>query len=864
MTHSLSEENMLEKLFIELGKQLDVVKTLSSNKPNWITKVDENGLYVETEASRLKYQNGEKENPWDIISFDFINEAWQEFIQKGTATANDFVKTRGRTSFLMAFFAELPFVEVVKKDQSLAIKLKKFKTDDLSSEPFNKVMAFLDGVIAEEYHPERLRKQIKNDNIYRIRSAERQDLRLLGLIDENHQKIQPNFHQYEMANSEERHLILRDIIKSKDYFKVVLYALQLLGDYPPSQKKELLVELAVLIVRSSTRDNEIRESVAKERTHNLLKWLESVDLIDENWNPIPEEELTPMNSNLREHFLHIMNSYLKAKTEPFGEHLLGAYMRRDLTSQIRDLPFITENYTVNGSVGMGNWAAVPWLAIMNNNITTTTQSGYYLVYLFSEDMKRVYLTLAQGITKTSREEMLKIKEEIRHSIEMKEKVNKDDDIYLGQSKKARDYAFSTAVYIEYDVETMPPEQELVQDLKDMVSYYEQYINLNNTQYEYNDTSIEVHDDLETVLTMKETVDHIYDYITSKGFYYEKEEVNNLYLSLKTKPFVIISGISGTGKTKIVQWVAESVGATEKNGQFTLIPVRPDWSDGSDLLGYVDISGKFKEGPLTKVIQNAIDHPTRPYFALLDEMNLARVEHYFSDILSVMESRKWEEGKLISSPLLSNEVTEREVYLPENLYIIGTVNMDETTHPFSKKVLDRANTIEFNRIKLNHFQFLLEKKEADPAVLHNDVFSAKYLHLKDVFHEHRSLVEKVTDELVKINDVLQLLTAHVGYRVRDEICFYLANNAEGDLMTFEQALDHCILQKILPRVSGSDTRVEKVLKELYKIFTNTELDDLDRVNLDDLAYVKYPKSAEKVLEMLRRLDDDGFTSFWIGS
>ena len=103
------------------------------------------------------------------------------------------------------------------------------------------------------------------------------------------------------------------------------------------------------------------------------------------------------------------------------------------------------------------------------------------------------------------------------------------------------------------------------------------------------------------------------------------------------------------------------------------------------------------------------NPEDPYFVLLDEMNLARVEHYFSDILSVMESRKWQDGKMVTSTLLRDESENKEIKLPTNLYIIGTVNMDETTYPFSKKVLDRANTIEFNRVELSNLAFLKEQK-----------------------------------------------------------------------------------------------------------------------------------------------------------
>ncbi|MFE8699833.1 McrB family protein [Cytobacillus sp. FJAT-54145] len=361
------------------------------------------------------------------------------------------------------------------------------------------------------------------------------------------------------------------------------------------------------------------------------------------------------------------------------------------------------------------------------------------------------------------------------------------------------------------------------------------------------------------LPYNEIINHIHSYITSKGFYYKKEEVTNLFLSLKSKPFVILSGISGTGKTKMVQWFAESLGATEKNGQFTLIPIRPDWNDGSDLLGYKDIKGEYIQGPLTKVILTAEENPDLPYFVLLDEMNLARVEYYFSDILSVMESRKWEEGKISSSTLISENLVERDIPLPNNLYIIGTVNMDETTHPFSKKVLDRANTIEFNRVELGNLLFLKDLKEVLPITVGDKQLASKYLHLKDLYETNASLVERVTNELVKINEVLQLIHAHVGYRVRDEICFYMAYNEEGGLMTFNEALDYCILQKILPRISGSDDRVEKILKDLFKIFTNKEY--LSEIEID-LERTQYPNSAKKVVEMLRRLGEDGFTSFWI--
>jgi len=365
-------------------------------------------------------------------------------------------------------------------------------------------------------------------------------------------------------------------------------------------------------------------------------------------------------------------------------------------------------------------------------------------------------------------------------------------------------------------------------------------------------------------TPSELIHHVYQYIESKGFYYNKDEVINLFLSLKTKPFVILSGISGTGKTKMVQWFAESLGATEENGQFHLIPIRPDWNDGSDLLGYKDIKGDFVEGPLTRIIKKANESLHVPFFVLLDEMNLARVEYYFSDILSVMESRKWKENQIVTSNLLSKEITgyEFDLKIPQNLYIIGTVNMDETTHPFSKKVLDRANTIEFNRVSLMEFAFLKKTKEMPWISIRNDMLASKYLHLKDVYQNHSELVFTATSMLENINKSLQIMNAHVGYRVRDEICFYLAYNEEYKFLEYKEAMDNCILQKILPRISGSDTRVEQLLIELYRIFTTQDyIEGLDSYE-SDLENAEYPNSARKVVEMLRRLHNDSFTSFWI--
>lgn len=688
---------------------------------------------------------------------------------------------------------------------------------------------------------------------------------------------------YGVADNKDQ--FIAKLLLKNEYFRVVLFCLELLKEFSKNEKKRILVQLGMLIVKNSRGDNLMVQGVAEDRTHNLLKWLENTNLIDEEWRPTENyfdvlKQKEPIMSNIRGTLLRIMNDYLTARREDFGGHALGTFVRREVPNEFYNLPFIdSAKYIVTASVGQGNWAAVPWIAIMNKNITDSTQRGYYLCYLFSEDMSSVYLVFMQGVTETSKQEMLNIKSEIRQTIPATSAVNIDDEgIYLGESKRAKEYAFSTAVYKKYDFEDMPSEEELVADLRVMVQIYENYIALKNRsdKYEYEQIRFPIdepgmiaNENDKVIMDDKELITHIHSYITSKGYLYDKEDVINLYLSLKTKPFVILSGISGTGKTRIARLFAESVGANDDNGQFTLIPIRPDWHDSSDLLGYRDIKGDFKEGPLTKVIKKAVENPEKPYFVLLDEMNLARVEHYFSDILSVMETRDWQNGEIVTNYLFpkENEADEHDeawknLRLPNNLYIIGTVNMDETTHPFSKKVLDRANTIEFNEVDLSNLAFLHKGERVESILVDNDHFASKYLKLKDIYEQHQELIERTTKELVKINEILKQMYAHVGYRVRDEICLYLVYNAEGELLDEKRALDYCILQKILPRISGSDSRVVNVLKELYKLFTGIQYHEGREVNEDDLSSADYPHSARKVAEMLRRFEYDGFTSFWI--
>lgn len=846
---------MLDQLIIELVKTTKQVEDIKSDKTYWIINKDDKGLDVQTKTSSGQYAKEEEAPSYFNVSFELLKNAWGKLIAMRTVKSEGFGQVSECNDFLVAFFSQLPFVNVT---ESGTITFKEFQTDNLPSEKYDKVMLFLEEIMNGTYNPSTLRQQT-DENLYRMKSNARQDLRLLGFLNESHEMNQLLLNEY--VQSEDKNIYIAQLVLKQEYFQHALFVLGLLEKYSKDEKKEALVGLGMTIVRNSIGDNLMVESVAKRRTNNLLDWFEQVGLINDEWIPVEQyakddgEKGGSMNSNLREKFLTVLNEYLQARTERFAGHKMGSFVRNEMTTEITRLPFIDHSqYVVTGSVGQGNWAAVPWLAIMNKDITTSTQRGYYIVYLFSEDMERLYLTLAQGVTETTKEEMQKIKEEIREQIHMSQKVKKDDEIFLGTSSKAKGYANSTAAYITYDANKMPSEKELVEDLEEMLRYYEGFIAYKEkgTKYEM------IYERKEVYLDQQSIIDHVSSYIQSKGFFYEKKDLINFFLSLKTKPFVILSGISGTGKTKIVQWFAESLGATEENGQFTLIPVRPDWSDSSDLLGYVNLQGEFQERPLIKVLENADANPNRPYFVVLDEMNLARVEYYFSDFLSVIESRKWKDGKIVTSTVLPESITNKHITIPSNVYIIGTVNMDETTHPLSKKVLDRANTIEFNTVNLDYFNFLMDIEEKEAEVVSNSSLATEYLHLKECFKENEDLVRNISTILIEINKSLESVGAQVGYRIRDEICFYMAYNEKGKLLSFDEALDYQIYQKILPRLAGSDGRTEEVLKQLYVLCANEEYDSGN----NDASYAKYPRSANKLSHMLRRFEYDGFTSFWI--
>jgi len=364
-----------------------------------------------------------------------------------------------------------------------------------------------------------------------------------------------------------------------------------------------------------------------------------------------------------------------------------------------------------------------------------------------------------------------------------------------------------------------------------------------------------------ILSIKEFI----QVIKNSGLKYEKHLIFRFANALQTKPFVILTGLSGSGKTKLAE--AFSLWISESNKQYCMVSVGADWTNREPLLGYPNAleTGKYIKpdcGALDLILRADKD-PDRPYFLILDEMNISHVERYFADFLSAMESI----DRTISLHPDTDEWEECDVppviELPKNLFIIGTVNIDETTYMFSPKVLDRANVIEF-RVSDDEMESYFEKpKELDMKSLRGagasmgESFVAKA--------KTKGLIAKdLETTLMPFFKKLQVTGAEFGYRTASEISRFVAictNIADGN-MSDEEIIDAAIMQKLLPKVHGSRNKIEEILKELGKLCLKDSENDSFQINEDksDKYPVKYPISYEKLNRMYKRVVSDGFTSF----
>ena len=372
-------------------------------------------------------------------------------------------------------------------------------------------------------------------------------------------------------------------------------------------------------------------------------------------------------------------------------------------------------------------------------------------------------------------------------------------------------------------------------------------------------------------------------------------------AIKSKPFLLLAGISGTGKSRIVRelarvcWVEGSEEyKAQKPKNFEMVQVKPNWHDSSELIGYVSrVSGSpvFVAGDFLKFVAKAWENPEVPYFLCLDEMNLAPVEQYFAEYLSVVESRKCQEnGTITTDPILEKskedwyrvltaELTDDEdirtrflnegICIPQNLIVVGTVNMDETTFSFSRKVLDRAMTIEMNEVDLYGG---LDSQYEKIGKLEAGNLIGTAVEGVDVYQDNKDICDMALKYLEAVNTELEGTPFKVAYRTRNEFLLYVVNNLpynkDQDGNELEQnfviarALDEITSMKILSRIEGDETKIGKLLDKLsatiaeqLKVISEKEYS----AKKDDGEKV-YSVSLAKLEEMKKRLES-GYTSFW---
>lgn len=334
-------------------------------------------------------------------------------------------------------------------------------------------------------------------------------------------------------------------------------------------------------------------------------------------------------------------------------------------------------------------------------------------------------------------------------------------------------------------------------------------------------------------------------------------------SLIAKPFVILTGNSGTGKTRIAKQFSQYLERIiDGKRNWLIVPVGADWTDNTKMLGFYNpLEKKYVSTPTLDFILDACKNPGVPYFLILDEMNLSHVERYFSDFLSAMESDEEIPLYKILKDGDSDEeldvVIPESIRLPKNLFVTGTVNIDETTYMFSPKVLDRSNVVEFKPEKDDILAIMTGASDVRNIAPADFGIAEGFTRLATVIRNgvcdvEQNTLEQVKDFLDSIYEILQESGFEFAYRTVKEIRQYFAAACELQKEDFNptRTMDEQIVQKILPKIYGDRKQIGELLNTLEEKCQSGIGEDSEEMTL----------SLKKIEQMKKRLDKYQYASF----
>ena len=544
------------------------------------------------------------------------------------------------------------------------------------------------------------------------------------------------------------------------------------------------------------------------------------------------------------------------------ESQCGEILRSAIPNKLKEV-FSTNDYRIKGSIGTGRVSKCPWVAIMNKKETESTQSGIYLVFLFSKDLKTVYLSLAQGVTDLKIAEIMSRRDELRNKLQMESDLLRhfneqqiDGDAYKACAIYSNEWKYNDNDYCE-------------RLLAAFSNAYEKYMTIKEGKTVIETPKEPSKKDKGTSADF--SIKEIIKLIKKTGLVYSDNLIKRFAFSLMSKRFLILSGLAGSGKTQLALAFASAL-VKNREKQMCVVSVGADWTNREPLLGFPNAlqPGKYvkpESGVLDLMIEaNKPENADKPFFLILDEMNMSYVERYFADFLSAMESKEaislWNPDEVKGKNDEVDRVPQK-VALPKNLFIIGTINVDETTYMFSPKVLDRANVIEFKIAEKEMAEFLKDMKEIDHEGINGKAADMGADFVEKACRKDLEKDEKAIETLQSFFNELKGVNAEFGYRSATEIfrfiCQAKSNDDAAPKLTDAEILDAAIVQKLLPKLHGSRKKLEPVLGRLWKLCFTGSGKDLN-IAQEHVEKAQFKESADKIRRMYESATANGFTSF----